>query len=170
MFIKVNIANLNEFSKLMPLILSNDVKTKKEMIKSTIVRKYLFISFKLKLILVNINLFIKIFFGLVNDRIWLNEYFVNEYIFKNLNPELVEKKEPPIITSIKYIKFKLFWDEFSDSPIFDMLLTKDKKLWIKLLSKLENKKNIITIITKYKNKWRSSKKKFKFLLRKKIKL
>ena len=170
MFIKVNIANLNEFSKLMPLILSNDVKTKKEMIKSTIVRKYLFISFKLKLILENINLFIKIFFGLVNDRIWLNEYFVNEYIFKNLNPELVEKKEPPIITSIKYIKFKLFWDEFSDSPIFDMLLTKDKKLWIKLLSKLENKKNIITIITKYKNKWRSSKKKFKFLLRKKIKL
>ncbi len=108
MFIKVNIANLNEFSKLMPLILSNDVKTKKEMIKSTIVRKYLFISFKLKLILENINLFIKIFFGLVNDRIWLNEYFVNEYIFKNLNPELVEKKEPPIITSIKYIKFKLF--------------------------------------------------------------
>ena len=34
-------------------------------------------------------------------------YFVMEYIFKNLKPELVEKKDPPIITSIKYTKFKL---------------------------------------------------------------
>jgi hypothetical protein len=29
------------------------------------------------------------------------EYLVNEYIFKNLKPELVEKKDPPIITKIK---------------------------------------------------------------------
>tara|TARA_B100001057_G_C22559174_1_gene836580 strand:+ start:162 stop:434 length:273 start_codon:yes stop_codon:yes gene_type:complete len=68
-FIKVNIASLNEFSKLIPLILNKDVKTKKEIIKSTIVKKYLFISLKLKFILENINLFIKIFFGLLNDRI-----------------------------------------------------------------------------------------------------
>ena len=27
-------------------------------------------------------------------------------IFINLMPELVEKKDPPIITKIKYIKFK----------------------------------------------------------------
>ena len=37
----------------------------------------------------------------------LIEYLVKEYIFKNLKPELVEKKDPPIITSKIKIKFKL---------------------------------------------------------------
>ena len=41
----------------------------KEITKITIVKKYLFISEKLKLILENINLFIKTFFGLLNDNI-----------------------------------------------------------------------------------------------------
>ena len=41
----------------------------KERIKIIIVKKYLFISTKSKLILVKINLFIKIFFGLLNERI-----------------------------------------------------------------------------------------------------
>ena len=72
-FIRVNIANLKEYSKFILLKLNKDVKTNKEIIKITTVKKYLFISLKSKLILVNINLFIKTFFGLLNERIWLIE-------------------------------------------------------------------------------------------------
>ena len=94
-------ANLKELSKLISDKLNNDVRINKEIIKIKIVKKYLLISLKSKLILKNNNLFIKTFLGLLKDKIWLNEYFVNEYIFKNLKPELVEKKDPPIITSIR---------------------------------------------------------------------
>ena len=105
-FIRVNIANLKENSKFILLKLNKDVKTNKEIIKITTVKKYLFIALKSKLIFENASLFMKIFFGLLKERIWLREYLVNEQIFKNLNPELVEKKDPPIITKIKYIKLK----------------------------------------------------------------
>ena len=94
-------ANLKELSKLISDKLNNDVRINKETIKIKIVKKYLLISLKSKLILENNNLFIKTFLGLLKDKIWLNEYLVNEYIFKNLKPELVEKKDPPIITSIR---------------------------------------------------------------------
>ena len=94
-------ANLKELSKLISDKLNNEVRINKEIIKIKIVKKYLLISLKSKLILENNNLFIKTFLGLLKDKIWLNEYLVNEYIFKNLKPELVEKKDPPIITSIR---------------------------------------------------------------------
>ena len=94
-------ANLKELSKLISDKLNNDVRVNREIIKIIIVKKYLLISLKSKLILENNNLFIKTFLGLLKDKIWLNEYLVNEYIFKNLKPELVEKKDPPIITSIR---------------------------------------------------------------------
>ena len=94
-------ANLNEYSNWILDKDNNKVKVKREITKTKIVKKYLFISFALKLILEKINLFINTFFGLLKERIWLIEYLVKEYIFKNLKPELVEKKEPPIITSIK---------------------------------------------------------------------
>ena len=110
------------------------VKEKREITKISIVKKYLFISFVSKLILEKTNLFIKTFFGLLKERIWLIEYLVKEYIFKNLKPELVEKKDPPIITSKIYIKCKLAWSTSSEKPIFEILLTKDKKLYVKLLS------------------------------------
>ena len=77
-FIKVNTANLNEYSN---WILDNDkiiVNEKREIIKINIVKKYLFISLLPKLIFENISLFINTFFGLLNDKIWFNEYFVNE--------------------------------------------------------------------------------------------
>ena len=112
-------------------MLDNDnkiVKEKREITKINIVKKYLFISLVSKLILEKTNLFINTFFGLLKERIWLIEYFVKEYIFKNLKPELVEKKDPPIITSKMYIKFKLAWSTSSEIPIFEILLTKDKKL------------------------------------------
>ena len=134
MFIKVNIANLNEYSN---WILDKDnrmVKEKREITKIKIVKKYLFISFVSKLIFEKANLFINIFFGLLKERIWLIEYLVKEYIFKNLKPELVEKKEPPTITSKIYIKFKLVWSTSSEIPIFEILLTIDRKLDVKLES------------------------------------
>ena len=69
MFIKVKTANLNELSKLISLKLNNEVKIKSEIIKITIVKKYLLISLKSKLILENNNLFIKTFLGLLKDKI-----------------------------------------------------------------------------------------------------
>ena len=84
------------------------VKEKREITKITIVKKYLFMSFVSKLILEKTNLFINTFFGLLKERIWLIEYLVKEYIFKNLKPELVEKKDPPTITSKIYISLNEF--------------------------------------------------------------
>ena len=133
-FINVNMANLNEYSN---WIFDKDnkiVKQKSEITKINMVKKYLFISFSWKLILEKTNLFINTFFGRLNERIWLKEYLVKEYIFKNLRPELVEKKEPPIITSKIYIKFKLVWSTLSEIPMFEILLTIDKKLIVKLES------------------------------------
>ncbi len=46
----------------------------------------------------------------------------------NLKPELVEKKEPPIITKIKYIKFKFSWPGLNEKPIFVILLINAKRL------------------------------------------
>ena len=110
------------------------VKEKREITKINIVKKYLFISFRSKLILEKASLFINTFFGLLKERIWLIEYLVKEYTFKNLKPELVEKKDPPTITSKMYIKYKLAWSTSSEIPIFEILLTKDKKLNVKLVS------------------------------------
>ena len=101
MFINVNTESLKELEKSISLKDSRRVKIKRDIIKTRTVKKYLFISLILILMLENNNLFIKTFLGRLNERIWFNEYLVNEYIFKNLNPEPVEKKEPPIITNIK---------------------------------------------------------------------
>ena len=148
MFIKVNIDNLKECSKLIPFILNREIRIKIEKMKINIVKKYLFISLVLKLILLKNNLFIKIFLGLLKDKIWLIEYLNNEYIFINLRPELVEKKEPPIITKIRKIKVKLDCFNSSEKPIFDILLEIDKRLFRKSLLKLKNNKNIEIITIK----------------------
>ena len=60
---------LNELSNLMPLKLKREVKIRSDSTKINKVRKYLFISLKSKLILVNNSLFIKIFLGLLKDKI-----------------------------------------------------------------------------------------------------
>tara|TARA_B110001450_G_scaffold226141_1_gene224747 strand:- start:73 stop:249 length:177 start_codon:yes stop_codon:yes gene_type:complete len=57
----------------------------------------------------------------------LIEYLNSEYIFKNLIPELVEKKEPPIITKIKKTKDRLDVLSLKENPILETLLVKDKK-------------------------------------------
>ena len=69
-----------------------------------IVKKYLLISLKSILTFENSILFKKICLGLVCERSSLNENFVKRKIFKNLKPELVETREPPIITSIRNMK------------------------------------------------------------------
>ena len=58
-------------------------------------------------------------------------------------PELVEKKEPPIITKIKNIKDKFVELLFKENPIFETLLVKERETSTKLLSKLKNTKKII---------------------------
>tara|TARA_A100000164_G_scaffold1750_1_gene1467 strand:+ start:382 stop:591 length:210 start_codon:yes stop_codon:yes gene_type:complete len=68
-FINVKIDSLNELSKSIELRHNNEVKIINEIIKINIVKKYLFISSKLKLIFVKSSLFIKIFLGLLNDKI-----------------------------------------------------------------------------------------------------
>ena len=118
-------------------MLDNDnkiVKEKREITNIKTVKKYLLISFVSKLILEKISLFINTLFGLLKERIWLIEYLVKEYTFKNLKPELVEKKDPPIITSKIYIKCKLAWSTSREIPILEILLTKDKKLNMKFAS------------------------------------
>ena len=66
----------------------------------------------------------------------------------NLKPELVEKKEPPIITKIKKIKLKFDLSVFIEKPIFEILLDMDKKLFEKSLLKLKKRKKIKTTVIK----------------------
>ena len=77
-FMMVKIDNLKEFSKLIWLRLNSIISKKVLIIKIITDMKYFLISSISKLIFVNINLFIKTFFGLLNDNIWLKEYFNNE--------------------------------------------------------------------------------------------
>ena len=110
-----------------------DVRTSNDIIKIIIDKKYLLISSTSKFVFENINLFINIFLGLLNERIWLKENLTNEYILINLRPELVEKKEPPIITNKRKIKYKLLYSLSSEIPIFEILLNIKKIKLIKLL-------------------------------------
>ena len=54
----------------------------------------------------------------------------------------MEKKEPPTITKIKNKKDRFGELVFSENPIFETLLVKDKNNSTKLLSKLKKIKNI----------------------------
>ena len=82
----------------------------------------------------------KIFFGLLKDKIWFSEYLNKEKIFINLNPELVEKKDPPIITKIKNINDKLLFSKEIEKPMLDILLDIDKKFSKNSLLKLKKEK------------------------------
>ena len=55
-------------------------------------------------------------------------------VLQNRIPELVEKKEPPIITNIKNINERFCeWEWSSEIPIFETLLAKDKKNYTKII-------------------------------------
>ena len=62
--------------------------------------------------------------------------------FENLKPELVEKKDPPIIIRIIKINVR-FWGVSKENPILDMELQIDKKSKEKLLLELKKIKNIV---------------------------
>ena len=141
-FIRVKIESLNELSKSIPLNVNKKVKNKKETINTIIDKKYLQISFNWKKFLENKCLLIKTFFGLLYDNISLIEYLNKEYIFKNLSPELVEKKEPPIITKIKKTKDKFVELLLRENPILDTLLVRDKNNSLKSLLKFKKTKKI----------------------------
>ena len=96
------------------------------------VKKYLLTSPLLILMSEKQFLFVKIFFGLECDNKSLTENLNKEYNFKNLMPELVDKKDPPIITKIKKINDKFRGALSSEIPMFDMLLVKDKNIVLKL--------------------------------------
>ena len=96
------------------------------------------------------------FLGLLKDRIWFIENIKSEYILINLKPELVDKKDPPIITKIKYINVRLGWLELILKPIFEILLETDNKFIEKSVLKLKKRKKILTIIKKYIIKCKSS--------------
>ena len=66
----------------------------------------------------------------------------------NLKPELVEKKEPPIITNIKNTKIKLGFSVLSEKPILDILVETDNKLSEKSLLKEKKRKKIVITIMK----------------------
>ena len=63
-------------------------------------------------------------------------------------PELVEKKDPPIITNIKKINDKFVGLLLREKPILETLLVRDKNKLLKLLSKLKNIKKIDNKIKK----------------------
>ena len=141
-FIRVKIESLNELSKSIPFKVNRKVKNNKEIIKIITVKKYLQISLNWNDSLENKCLLIYTFFGLLYDNISLIEYLNNEYIFKNLIPELVEKNDPPIITSIKKTNDR--FDELlsKEKPILETLLVSDRSNSLKLLLKLKKVKKM----------------------------
>ena len=93
----------------------------------------------------------------------LIENLVKFNILINLKPELVEKKEPPIITNNKNKKDKLYEISVNDIPIFDTLLHIEKSMFKKILSLLKKTKKIKIVKSRYINRYKSSLKKFVFL-------
>ena len=103
-FIKVKIDNLKEFSKFIPEIDSKKDKKTNEIIKIRIDKKNLLTSTTSNFELVNFSFVMYTCFGLACDNNSFLAKINKEYNFPNLKPELVEKKEPPII--VKIIKIK----------------------------------------------------------------
>ena len=78
-------------------------------------------------------------------------------------PELVEKKDPPIIIKIKKIKDK-FLGILVEKPILEIELQMAKKSDEKLSSTLRKRKKKLIKIIRQKPKYKSSEKKLTFLL------
>ena len=139
-FIKVNTEILKEFSKEMPKKVKKEDKKSNDIINITTDKKYLFIISLSKLISENNCLLIETFLGLTWDIRLFKENLKSTYSFINLMPELVEKKDPPIITKIKKIKDKFLGLFSKEKPIFDTLLDRLKNNKLKSYSKFKNEK------------------------------
>ena len=137
----VRIPILKAFSNSISEIVSNNVIENNEIIKIIIVKKYLIISSLLVFKLVNEILFKYIWFGFVWESKLFIEYLIKDKTLTTLKPELVEKKDPPIITSIKKINDKLLAESLKEIPKFDTLLVIETSVFKKLLSKLKKNKD-----------------------------
>ena len=92
-------------------------------------------------------MFINKLFGLECETSSLIENLNNKNNLKNLIPELVEKKEPPIIIKIKKIKDKSF-GTIKEKPIFEIELQIARKIEEKLSFMFKNMKKKLTKKTK----------------------
>ena len=128
----VKIDNLKEVSNGIPEIDNNEINKNKDIIKIITDKKYLLISSFLKLISKNKWRLTKTFLGLTCEIKSLTENLNKVKIFKNLIPELVEKKDPPIITKIKNKNERSLGDVSNEIPIFEILLVKDNRITLKL--------------------------------------
>ena len=97
----VKIESLNEFSKEISERVKSIDNKDKEIIKIKTDKKYLLTSSSLKFILKKGFLLRKTFLGFACEIKLFIENLNKIKIFKNLIPELVETREPPIITKIK---------------------------------------------------------------------
>ena len=88
-------------------------------------------------------MFINKLFGLECETSSLIENLNNKNNLKNLIPELVEKKEPPIIIKIKKIKDKSF-GTIKEKPIFEIELQIARKIEEKLSFMFKNMKKKLT--------------------------
>tara|TARA_B100000085_G_C18153398_1_gene354336 strand:+ start:220 stop:507 length:288 start_codon:yes stop_codon:yes gene_type:complete len=93
---------------------------------------------------------------LVLESKLFNEYLSKLNILITLNPELVEKNDPPIITNIRKIKDKFEGILSKEIPRFETLLDKDTKIFRKLFSELKNINKVAIIIIKYNDRYKSS--------------
>jgi len=136
-FIIVKIPILKDLSKSMFDIVNKIVIKNNEKTNINIDRKYLFISEISVFEFIKDTLFEYIWFGLVWDNKLFNENLIKLINLITLTPELVEKKEPPMMTSIKNKKYKLFELLLNEIPIFETLLVTDTKRFKKLESLLK---------------------------------
>ena len=80
--------------------------------------------------------------GFAWDTSSLIENLKSKKSLENLRPELVEKKEPPII--IRIIKMNVrFWGTSRENPMLEIELQIDKKSREKSLLELKKTKNIV---------------------------
>ena len=80
--------------------------------------------------------------GFAWDTSSLIENLNSKKSLENLRPELVEKKEPPII--IRIIKMNVrFWGTSKENPILEIELQTDKKSKEKSFVELKKMKNIV---------------------------
>tara|TARA_B100000929_G_scaffold278823_1_gene255362 strand:+ start:502 stop:891 length:390 start_codon:yes stop_codon:yes gene_type:complete len=103
-FINVKILSLKALSNSMLNKVKKQISKVRDKIKIITVKKYLFISLKPILTFENKTLFKSTCFGFECETSSLNENFVKRNIFKNLKPELVETRDPPIMIKIRNIK------------------------------------------------------------------
>ena len=80
--------------------------------------------------------------GFAWDTSSLIENLNSKKSLENLRPELVEKKEPPII--IRIIKMNVrFWGTSKENPILEIELQTDKKSKEKSFVELKKIKNLV---------------------------